>query len=310
MDTDPARDGWKSAFTVHVTAPAGSGVRVQTQSANTVTTGIAGRIEVRTASGDVRLEQVLGRSVVQTASGDVTITDTAECDIRTASGDIEVHRVRSEAQLHSTSGEIRVDGAGNDLSARSVSGDVRVTDAAAGRVELITVSGDVEIGVRAGTLAAIDLSTVSGSTHNDFVVSDEPPARRRCGSAYLSTSTSTSTPSSAPLIADRRRSRGRRLLLTLVTPPPATSACTGRRAPDAPQPKVDHAVGVVQDSSLDHLLSGGPGDLHPRAPTERSGRGRDRPCGRPPAQIPACGITALGSCLGFWRRSARWGRDA
>ena len=39
-------------------------------------------------------------------------------------------------------------------------------------------------------------------------------------------------------------------------------------------------------------------------------RGRDRPCGRPPAQIPACGITALGSCLGFWRRSARWGRDA
>src|ERR1039458_8776908 len=27
-------------------------------------------------------------------------------------------------------------------------------------------------------------------------------------------------------------------------------------------------------------------------------RGGDRPCGRPPAQIPACGITALGSCLG------------
>jgi hypothetical protein len=27
-------------------------------------------------------------------------------------------------------------------------------------------------------------------------------------------------------------------------------------------------------------------------------RGRDRPCGRPPAQIPASGITALGSCHG------------
>ncbi|WP_395725739.1 DUF4097 family beta strand repeat-containing protein [Nakamurella sp.] len=177
VDTDPARDGWKSAFTVHITAPAGSGVRVQTQSAGTVTTGIAGRVEVRTASGDVRLDQVLGRSVVQTASGDVTIADTAECDIRTASGDIELRRVRSEAQLHSTSGDIRVDGAGDDLSARSVSGDVRVADAVSGRVELITVSGDVEVGVHAGTLAAIDLSTVSGTTHNDFVVSDEPPAR-------------------------------------------------------------------------------------------------------------------------------------
>ena len=39
-------------------------------------------------------------------------------------------------------------------------------------------------------------------------------------------------------------------------------------------------------------------------------RGRDRPCGRPPAQIPACAANALGSCLGFWRRSARWARDA
>ena len=30
-----------------------------------------------------------------------------------------------------------------------------------------------------------------------------------------------------------------------------------------------------------------------------SRRGRDRPCGRPPAQIPACGITALGSYHGW-----------
>ena len=39
-------------------------------------------------------------------------------------------------------------------------------------------------------------------------------------------------------------------------------------------------------------------------------RGRDRPCGRPPAQIPACGITALGSCLGSWRRVRRSGGGA
>jgi hypothetical protein len=32
--------------------------------------------------------------------------------------------------------------------------------------------------------------------------------------------------------------------------------------------------------------------------TSKWSRGRDRPCGRPPAQIPASGITALGSCHG------------
>jgi len=39
----------------------------------------------------------------------------------------------------------------------------------------------------------------------------------------------------------------------------------------------------------------GPAD---RIFTRSVDRGRERPCGRPPAQIPACGITALGSCLG------------
>ena|SRR5260221_7928708 len=36
----------------------------------------------------------------------------------------------------------------------------------------------------------------------------------------------------------------------------------------------------------------------PGTTTVDAGRGRDRPCGRPPAQIPACGTTALGSYLG------------
>ena len=40
-------------------------------------------------------------------------------------------------------------------------------------------------------------------------------------------------------------------------------------------------------------------------------RGRDRPYdGRPPAQIPASGITALGSCLGYERRSGPRERGA
>jgi putative transposase len=39
-------------------------------------------------------------------------------------------------------------------------------------------------------------------------------------------------------------------------------------------------------------------------------RGRDRPCGRPPARIPTCGTTASGSCLRFWLQGARSGRDA
>ena len=52
-------------------------------------------------------------------------------------------------------------------------------------------------------------------------------------------------------------------------------------------------------SILDVLRDADPAD---------KGRGRDRPHGRPPARIPACGTTAPGSCLRFWRRSARQDR--
>ena len=43
---------------------------------------------------------------------------------------------------------------------------------------------------------------------------------------------------------------------------------------------------------------------------QHGNRGRDRPCERPPAQIPACGTTALGSYLGCERRSAFLDRGA
>ncbi|MET0864443.1 MAG: DUF4097 family beta strand repeat-containing protein [Nakamurella sp.] len=176
VDTDPARDGWKSSFVVHVTAPSASGVRIQSQSADVVVTGRADRLETRTASGDVNVGEVDGRSVVQTASGDVRITATGECDVRTASGDIETGKVTDEAIVHSTSGDIRLDAALGKVSARSVSGDVRVLDATAGQLEIITVSGDVEVGIHAGTLTAVDLSTVSGTTNSDFEVSSDAPA--------------------------------------------------------------------------------------------------------------------------------------
>ena len=86
VDTDPARDGWKSAFTVHVTAPPLPGSASRRSRQTSPSPASADRLEARTASGDVRVDEVIGRSVVQTASGDVSIAATADCDMRTASG--------------------------------------------------------------------------------------------------------------------------------------------------------------------------------------------------------------------------------
>ncbi len=176
VDTDPARNGWKTSFTVHVTAPRHSGIRIQSQSADVAVTGPAERLEARTASGEVRVDDVYGPSVVQTASGDIAVRSAASCDLRSASGDIEVRHVSGDAVVHSTSGDVQLNVAGADVKARTVSGELRVLDVTSGRVELVSVSGDVEIGIHAGSLAAVDFSTVSGRTDTDLPVSDDGPA--------------------------------------------------------------------------------------------------------------------------------------
>ena len=175
IDTDPARNGWRTSFSIRVAAPQASGVRVQTQSANVAVSGEADRVELRTASGDVSVDRVAGRAVVQTASGDVAISSCFQADVRTASGEVSVRETAGDTILHTTSGDVRVERPAGDLTARSVSGDVRLPDVTSGRVEAITVSGDVEIGVHAGSLAAIDLNTVSGATQSDLEVSDDVP---------------------------------------------------------------------------------------------------------------------------------------
>ena len=176
VDTDPARDGWRSAFTVTVTAPTGSHVRVQSQSADLALSGVAGLVDVRTASGDVKLDETTGRTLIQTASGDVGIDAArAGVDVRTASGDVEVGPVGGDALVHTTSGDIRVGAVAGNISARSVSGDVLVADAVAGQAEVNAVSGNVQIGVHPGSLASINLSTVSGNTDTDFEVTGDAP---------------------------------------------------------------------------------------------------------------------------------------
>jgi len=67
------------------------------------------------------------------------------------------------------------------------------------------------------------------------------------------------------------------------------------RAPKA-RAHAERWVGSIRRECLDRLLILGRRHLHHILATYLAHyRGRDRPCGRPPAQIPACAANALGS---------------
>ena len=177
IDTDPVSTGWKTGCEVRISAPLGSGVRVAAKSADVTVTGLTGPVDIRTASGDVTVDHVGAHGWLSSSSGDLVVERAAsDLDARTASGNITVGTVAGRAVLHGTSGNVEIRSAAGDVEARSVSGNVKVADAHAGQAHLVAVSGDVQIGVHAGTAASLELRTVSGKARSELEVLDELPA--------------------------------------------------------------------------------------------------------------------------------------
>lgn len=174
VDADPASRIGRASFAICITAPPNSSVRVHSQSAEVTVRGQAGRLDIRSASGDVVADSTGAAARLQTASGSIRIHSAGgELSAKSASGGVEVGAVTGTADIQSTSGTILVREPAADVNARTVSGDVRILDATRGRTDVTSVSGDVEIGVHPGSLAAVNLTTISGQTLSDLQVSDK-----------------------------------------------------------------------------------------------------------------------------------------
>jgi hypothetical protein len=118
---------------------------------------VAGHAEVSTGSGRIRLGEVGGTAVVKNSNGD--------CWVGAAAGDLRVV---------ASNGDVSVDHADAGVTATTAAGRVRVGDVARGTTSLKTGSGDVEIGIRAGTAARLDLHTHLGTVHNEMDTADGP----------------------------------------------------------------------------------------------------------------------------------------
>ena len=114
----------------------------------TVTVPASVSVDVHSVSGSVKVTGVHGSLRAETVSGEVTINDAPRLEAaRTVSGDVSLTGVTADGDLSagSVSGNVRAKGLnarGVDLG--SVSGDINVSDVTCERLSVKTVSGSVE----------------------------------------------------------------------------------------------------------------------------------------------------------------------
>ena len=159
-----------------VRCPEGSSLKARTKSADLEVSGTLARADVATASGDAKFDDLTGDLSFKGASGDIRVRDVGgRVSVNTASGDIDLGRVRGTLSANTASGDVSVAGADGDAKANTASGDVSLDAVVAGDVSVNSASGDVRVGIRRGSRAYLDCSTVSGDTHSELDVSGDEP---------------------------------------------------------------------------------------------------------------------------------------
>jgi hypothetical protein len=135
----------------------------------------ADRPELRAGAGDIGLVRASGHAEVTAGSGDVRVSELAGSGvIKNSNGDTWVGSAGGDLRVNAANGSIAVDVAEADVVANSANGDVRLGDAVRGTVVLETSLGDVEVGVRDGTAAWLDVRAVAGRVHNELAAAEAP----------------------------------------------------------------------------------------------------------------------------------------
>ncbi|KJY28080.1 MULTISPECIES: DUF4097 family beta strand repeat-containing protein [unclassified Streptomyces] len=177
---------------VTVELPADSRIEVSGAWAQVLGEGRLGETEVKTSSGDVRFDTT-GPLRLAAAHGSITVDRIeGEAEITTSSGSLRIGRIDGAAVLKNThgtttvdlaNGDLRVSGANGDIEVRRAGGSVaattahgtlRIGEVARGSVQLETSYGAIEVGIREGTAAWLDLGSASGQVRNMLDASDAP----------------------------------------------------------------------------------------------------------------------------------------
>ena len=182
------------AVDITIELPSGSTVSADSPFGDLDLVGTFGEVRVKTAFGAIRAEET-GPLYARTAMGTVDVGHVVgRADISTGSGEVRVHRVEGEAEVKnshgishlgrvdgdavvkSAAGDIRVEYAAGNVSAKTAAGKIRLDHVERGEIEALTSVGTVEVGVKPGVPAWLDVDSTVGRVSNELGASEAPAA--------------------------------------------------------------------------------------------------------------------------------------
>jgi DUF4097 and DUF4098 domain-containing protein YvlB len=191
---------------VTVELPAGSRVQGRTGLGDLHATGRLGDCRYRSATGHIQLDHT-GELHLHTATGNVVVEHVAgKADLTTSSGRLHVGVITGTGVVKNSNGHTTIGSAGGSLRVRSANGDitvehaedgvdaktangaVRVLDAVRGTLTLATAMGGIEIGIRDGSAAWLDVKTHFGRVTNEMDAATAPDAAVDKVEAHANTS--------------------------------------------------------------------------------------------------------------------------
>ncbi|MCF2533759.1 DUF4097 family beta strand repeat-containing protein [Yinghuangia soli] len=177
---------------VTVDLPTGSNVQMNGAWTQVLGEGRLGEVRVKTSAGDVRLDTT-GQLHLTAAHGSINVARIdGSAQITTSSGSMRVGTVNGSAVLKNSHGsttigtaygDLRVSGSNGDIdiscaegsvAATTAHGTLRLGEVARGTVQLETSHGGIEIGIREGTAAWLDVSSTVGQVRNSLSGAGSP----------------------------------------------------------------------------------------------------------------------------------------
>jgi DUF4097 and DUF4098 domain-containing protein YvlB len=137
--------------------------------------GEGGPVQLATRYGEIHVDRAVGHAELTTVAGDIRVGEIdGSAALTNNYGETRVGEVTGDLRVEGLYGEIRVDRAHAGVAARTAYGSVRIKEVSHGAIDLTTTSGELEIGIRAGTAAWLDVSSTSGRVRNSLDTHDSP----------------------------------------------------------------------------------------------------------------------------------------